>query len=87
MYNIKIPQLQLIPISLISNAFVSVYIKACLILMLSLKNNAAYSVVTKCHSSVDSISAAYAKGSMRKSQPEDWLLALQLKMVCINPSN
>jgi len=48
MYNIKILQLQLIPISLISNAFSSVYMKACLILMFSLKNNAAYSVVTKC---------------------------------------
>jgi hypothetical protein len=50
--------------------------KACLILMLSLKNNAAYSVATKCHSLVDNMSAAYARGSMLKSQPEDWLLAL-----------
>jgi len=44
--------------------------------MLSLKNNAAYRVVTKCHSLVDSISASYARGSMLKSQPEDWLPTL-----------
>jgi len=55
--------------------------------MLSLKNNAAYSAVTKCHNLGDSISASFARGSMFIPQPEDWLPALWLITVWISPSN
>jgi len=54
--------------------------------MLSLKNNAPYIVVTKCNSLVDSISASYARGSILKSQPEDWLQTLTYDGY-ISPSN